>query len=170
VCGDVTSKRLLSLRNSTVRDFPATSASSSILNIPGQAGPIIPILQAQDGSFFGTVGTGPQPGQITQTYMISFNGSGNQNWSVPNDSPKIATADGGVIGTSGATYDSNGRAIGRIATAQIGSIPTLSWTGTAYESPLEQFASLQIPVATTFVELHFTTGMDLVCYQGCPVN
>jgi hypothetical protein len=20
------------------------------------------------------------------------------------------------------------------------------------------------------VELHFTTGMDLVCYQGCPVN
>jgi len=84
------------------------SPSATTVNIPGQASPIVPLLQAQDGSFFGTVGTGPQPGQITQTNMIAFDGSGHTKWSVPNDTPKIATADGGVIGASGAQYDSNG--------------------------------------------------------------
>jgi hypothetical protein len=90
-----------------------SSVSSTTVNIPGQAGPIVPVLQAQDGTFFGTVGMGPQPGQVTQTNMISFSSSGNVAWSVPNDSPKIATADNGVTGVSGTTYDSNGKATGQ---------------------------------------------------------
>jgi len=89
-------------------------ASSTTFTIPSQAGPIVPLLQAQDGTFVGTVGTGPNPGSITQTNMIGFNTSG-LNWSVPGDSPQIATADGGVIGSSGVTYDNNGKATGQIS-------------------------------------------------------
>jgi hypothetical protein len=62
-----------------------------------------PVLQAQDGSFYGTDSDG----------MIKFDRSGNIQWSVPGDSPQIATADGGVVGASGITYDSNGRATGQ---------------------------------------------------------
>jgi hypothetical protein len=63
----------------------------------------VPVLQAQDGSFYGTDGAGD---------MVRLSQYGNVIWSVPNDSPKIATADGGVIGFSGITYDSQGRATG----------------------------------------------------------
>ena len=46
------------------------------------------ILPAQDGSFYGTDGNGD---------MIRFTQYGNTIWSVPNDSPQIATADGGGL-------------------------------------------------------------------------
>ena len=65
---------------------------------------------------------------MTQYNMISFNSSANVNWTVPNDWPQIATADGGVIGTSGATYDQNGDATGQIP------MPIQSWTGNAYQN------------------------------------
>jgi len=121
--------------------------SSTTFNIPGQASPVVPILQAQDGTFFGTVGTGPQPGQVTQLNMISFSSSsGRVFFSIPNDSPKIATADGGVIGTSGISYDSNGN-----VTAQAGSLPTLSWTQNAYtDGPVNQVATNIVNVANSF--------------------
>jgi hypothetical protein len=63
----------------------------------------------------------------SSTSMIAFGSSGNIKWSVPNDSPQIATADGGVIGSSGVTYDSQGRATGQIA-----NLPIQSWTGNSY--------------------------------------
>jgi hypothetical protein len=44
--------------------------------------------------------------------MVRFDQTGNIMWSV-GDSPQIATADGGVIGISGTTYDSNGHATGQ---------------------------------------------------------
>jgi hypothetical protein len=69
------------------------------------AAPTLPVLQAQDGSFYGTDNNGN---------MIRFTQYGNTYWSVPNDYPYIATADGGVIGASGITYDSQGRATGQI--------------------------------------------------------
>ena len=75
---------------------------------------VFPVLQAQDGSYYGADGNGD---------MIRFTQYGNTIWSVPNDSPQIATADGGVIGSSGITYDSNGN-----ADCQIG-LPIQSWTG-----------------------------------------
>lgn len=102
--------------------------SKSVERLPGQASPIAPVLQGQDGTFYGTVGIGPSPGTVTQTNMIAFDSSGRLKWSVPNDSPQIATADGGVIGASGVTYDSNGNVTGQLA-----SFLTQSWTGNQYQ-------------------------------------
>jgi hypothetical protein len=59
--------------------------------------------------------------------MIAFSSSGNVIWSVPNDYPQIATADGGVVGASGITYDNEGHADGQ------GALPgTPSWQGFMY--------------------------------------
>ncbi len=80
--------------------------------------PVFPVLQAQDGTYYG---------YDDNNDMIHFDQLGNTLWAVPNDSPQIATADGGVIGSSGITYDSNGNATGQIA-----NLPTYSWKG-AYQ-------------------------------------
>jgi hypothetical protein len=101
--------------------------SQSTMSIPGEAAPVQPVLQRQDGNFVGTVGIGPQPGQVSQTEMIGFTSSGGQLFSVPNDAPQIATADNGVIGASGTTYDQSGNVNGYIA-----SLPMQSWTGNSY--------------------------------------
>ena len=96
-------------------------ASVSTTNVSGETAPIDPVLQAQDGTFVGTVGT------TAGENMIAFDGRGNVIWSVPNDYPQIATADGGVIGASGITYDNQGRANGQ------GALPgTPSWQGFMY--------------------------------------
>jgi len=121
----------------------ATTSGSSLaswnpVNIPGQASLITPVLQAQDGTYFGTV----------DTKMISFDGAGNVRWTVPNDSPQIATSDGGVIGSSGVSYDHEGKAAGQLAT-----MPTYSWKG-AYE--LGSIESWSIPwpdLATTLANI-----------------
>jgi hypothetical protein len=97
-----------------------------------------PVLQAQDGSFVGTHCPWCPDGSI-----ISFDATGNVRWIVPNDTPQIATADGGVIGQSGITYDQNGN-----ATGQLGSLPTQSWTGNQYE----QGPSLESVVAPLVFE------------------
>jgi hypothetical protein len=94
-----------------------TLASTSTINIPGQTAPVQSIVQREDGSYVGSGGAG----------MIAFTGSGQVLWTVPNDTPQIATADGGVIGTSGITYDQNG-----VATGMLASLPILSWKG-AYQ-------------------------------------
>ncbi len=108
-----------------------TGTSVSGLNppqMPGQSQPIIPVLQAQDGSYIGTAGNA----------MIAFDQTGNLRWSVAGDwQPQIATADGGLIATllddntgnpiGTYTFDQNGS-----ATGQTGSLPTYSWKG-AYQ-------------------------------------
>jgi hypothetical protein len=63
------------------------------------------VLQPADGSFVGGAVNG----------VAAFDQSGSILWSVPNYSPVIATADGGVIaqlfgGTTTSTFDSNGNA------------------------------------------------------------
>jgi hypothetical protein len=116
----------------------ASLASLATVNIPGQAAPLQPIVQRADGSYVGTVGIGPQPGQVTQTDMIAFTPSGNVLWTVPNDAPRMATSDGGVVADSGMTYDQNGNATGQLAIS-----PILSWTGNAYQlGPVQQVAAL----------------------------
>jgi uncharacterized protein YjdB len=123
-----------------------SSGSTSMTNIPGQASPIYPVLQAQDGTFVGQVGIGPSPGTVTQYNMIAFDSSSNVLWSVPNDYPSIATADGGVIGSSGITYDSNGSATGQVANTA-----TQSWTGNAYtDGPVDQVVSAALNIAESF--------------------
>ena len=96
---------------------------SSAPTIPGQMTMTYNVLQAQDGSFIGTADVGDD----FTPYIVNFDASGNVRWSVPNDQPQIATADGSVIGQSGIAYDQNGNALG-----QIGSLPTYSWKG-AYQ-------------------------------------
>lgn len=114
------------------------ASENTTTSTPGQAGPLQPILQRADGSYVGTVGIGPQPGQVTQTNMIAFTSSGAPLFSVPNDTPQIATSGGGVIGASGATYDKNGN-----TTGQISPLGTYSWTGAAYQiGSIESFKAL----------------------------
>jgi hypothetical protein len=109
-------------------------ASVSTTNVSGETAPIDPILQAQDGTFVGTVGT------TAGENMIAFDGRGNVIWSVPNDYPQIATADGGVIGASGITYDNQGRANGQ------GALPgTPSWQGFMYSVTGDPVVQRSIP-------------------------
>jgi hypothetical protein len=122
-----------------------TSVSTSQMNVPGQAAPMQPILQRADGSYVGTVGTGPQPDQVTQSNMIAVTSSGNTLWAGPNDTPQIATADGGVIGASGTTYDQNGNANG-----QIGPLPIYSWKNNAYQiGSIESFKALLLELESS---------------------
>ena len=84
--------------------------SVSIVNAPsvpgqpvlGTASPVLPVLQAEDGSFVGSY----------QTNMIAFDQAGNVRWMVPNEYPLLAAPDGGVIGQSGVSYDQNGNGTG----------------------------------------------------------
>jgi hypothetical protein len=96
--------------------------------LAGNASPVLPVLQAEDGSFVGNSGFN----------MVAFDQAGNVRWIVPNEYPLIATDDGGVIGQSGITYDQNGNATGQAAT-----LPIYSWTGNAYQQQgsVEQISS-----------------------------
>jgi hypothetical protein len=115
--------------------------------VPRQFDSLVPILQAQDGSFVGSVPVGDDDG--SQYNMVSFDASGNVRWVVPNDQPQIATADGGVIGQSGITYDSNGN-----ATGQVSSLPTQSWRGNFYiEGSVDQlFWDLYVRATTWWAQ------------------
>jgi hypothetical protein len=125
---------------------PGIASQATITSVPGQAGPLQPILQRADGSYVGTVGIGPQPGQVTQTNMVAFTPPGTPLFTVPNDTPQIATSDGGVIGASGTTYDQNGNVTGQLA-----SVPTLSWTGRAYTAvPINQVAAPPVQPTGSF--------------------
>jgi hypothetical protein len=114
--------------------------SLATLNLPGQQGPIQPVLQRADTSYIGTASTS------SGNLMMAFT-PGNILWTVPNDAPKIATADGGIIGTSGTTYDSNGKASGQTATS------IQSWTGSesgiAYQYGSVDQVALTPPVIYT---------------------
>ena len=103
-----------------------TGASASLVGapqVPGQ-GLVSPVLQAQDESF---VGTAVQDSNTGNNDMVAFDATGNVRWIVPNEQPQIATDDGGVIGQSGITYDSNGNATGQV------NLLTQSWTGKWYQ-------------------------------------
>jgi hypothetical protein len=121
-----------------------TGTSVSGLNppqMPGQSQPIIPVLQAQDGSYIGTAGNA----------MIAFDQTGNLRWSVAGDwQPQIATADGGLIATL--LDDNTGNAIGTYTFDQNGnttgqpqaSIP-YSWDQQWYSVALGQIAEVAGP-------------------------
>ncbi len=83
---------------------------------------------------------------MTTADMVSFDAGGNTRWIVPNDTPQIATADGGVIGQSGITYDQNGNATGEMA-----SLPIQSWTGNIYQyGSVDQLAGIPVSLAAGF--------------------
>jgi hypothetical protein len=79
-------------------------------------------------------------------YMVAFDAGGNVRWSVANEQAQIATDDGGVIGQSGVTYDQNGNAMG-----QMGTLPTYSWLGNAYQiGSVDQVAAQTIHIALSW--------------------
>ena len=107
-----------------------TGTSVASVNVPvvtGQATSVFPELQGQDGSFYGRVGMGTDTYDVSGYNMVAFDQTGAVRWVVPNDGPAIATADGGLIGGSGVTYDQNGNATGQ--QARINSKQTPGWLG-----------------------------------------
>jgi hypothetical protein len=126
-----------------VREVTAPNMPCAAADISGM---VTPVLQAQDGSF---VGVACRDFGFEQPVMVSFDASGGVRWMVPvgpNETPQIATADGGVIGTSGITYDANG-----MATGSMGSLPTYSWLGYAYQDgDVQQVKSNRLYVAASF--------------------
>jgi hypothetical protein len=96
-------------------------SSSGTVNLPIPPGyGMQSSLQAQNGTFIGWAVL--NLGSPTYT-MFAFDGSGRVKWTVPNELPQIATADGGIIGDSGITYDNQGNATGQLPSA------IQSWTG-----------------------------------------
>src|SRR5208283_2024876 len=110
--------------------------------VPSEAGTaVVPVLQAQDGSFVGTFADE----NVYQNDMVAFDATGNVRWIVPNETPQIATTDGGVIGQSGITYDQNGNATGELPNL------TYSWTENAYtDGPVDSVVSAGVDVALSF--------------------
>ena len=124
-----------------------TGTGVSVLNAPTLGGttPVEPDLQAQDGSFVGTTYD-----DSSNEYMIAFDQAGGVRWTVPNYSPLMATADGGVIatsdGVSATIFDQNGGATGQMA-----NMPTYSWKGDAYQiGSVEQVVQLPLYAALGF--------------------
>ncbi len=125
-----------------------TGTSVSVVNYPSgpNGGPVVPVLQAQDGSFIGTVGDGQY-----QNNLIAFDQAGNLRWSVPgNWAPQIATADGGIIATdyfgNAVTFDEYGNATGQMA-----SLPTYSWRGLSYQDgPIQQLQVDILKLSSSF--------------------
>jgi hypothetical protein len=123
-----------------------------------------PVLQAQDGSFYGT---------DNNSDMISFSQSGNVIWSVPNDYPHIATADGGVIGVSGITYDGQGHADG-----QDDDPPIQSWTWNPYLIASGSVVSVDVDNGLPFPALGFwsfpqanqSSNVTATKQVGCPAS
>ncbi len=114
----------------------ASTVDTSLAFSANLAAGVVPVLQAQDGTFYGT--------DSTYSKMIHFDLYGNTIWSVPNDYPQIAIADGGVVGYSGVTYDNQGRATGQDA-----NIPVQSWTGNFYDVGSVDQKALDLPLPAT---------------------
>ena len=124
--------------------YLATTTGTSVSVVPAPAlNGVTPVLQAQDGSYYGTSNGDQGP------IMVAFDASGNIRWSVPNETPMIATADGGVIANAGyynaptTFYDQNGNATGQVA-----NLPTQSWRGNMYRvGSIDRLASSPILMA-----------------------
>ena len=139
----------------------------------GDMDAVQPLLQAQDGSFIGTVVVGNDANNNPLSDMASFDQTGAIRWVVPgNYQPQIATADGGLIATdpSGAaiTFDQYGSATGVLP-----NLPIPSWTGAAYQlGSVDRVLSPPVSVATTlwaFQEANESAD-DTAAQQGLTLN
>jgi hypothetical protein len=108
---------------SSKSNFVTITSGTSVVSKVSTDKFVIPMLQSQDGTFYGSMGTD----------LVHLGLSGRVEWSVPNDSPRIATPDGGVIGSSGFSYFWFGAISGVAA-----DLPLESWTGWGYIPPLQQ--------------------------------
>ena len=111
-------------RSVAAKNYSSSPTGGSVVSQATTDRLLQPLLQAQDGSFYGTDSDG----------MIKFDQSGNIQWSVPGDSPQIATADDGVIGASGTTYDSSGNATGQLGNANSAAMTSIGAASRAYRA------------------------------------
>ena len=124
-----------------------TGTSANVISppaAPGQIAAVVPLVQAQDGSFVGSgeVGSTLNP----QTSMIAFDASGNVRWVVPNETPQIATDDGGVIGSHRGL-----RMIRAGAQWVLSALQVYSWMGNAYtDGPVDQIVPLLLFLAQSY--------------------
>jgi hypothetical protein len=131
---------------------------------------LMPVLQAQDGSFIGTMYV--TSGNNLDPYgMAGFDASGGVKWTVPNFNPQIATADDGVIAQSTdgllttITFDTSGNATGEMASltpaGTFGAGLWPSWTAGAYALNglgLVSVAAAPLSFATYYAAL---VGLDI---------
>ena len=125
------------------------ASQNQVTSVPGQATALQPVLQRQDGNFVGTVGTGPQPGQVTQTNLIAFDPSGKSLFTTPNLTPQIATSDNGTVaGSSSGQYVQLDQ-IGNVKSQLPCSNPIVSWTNKVYQmQPVLQVSCTTPPPAS----------------------
>ena len=112
---------------------PGVASQNQVTSLPGQASALQPVLQRQDGNFVGSVGIGPQPGQITQTNLIGFDQSGNSLFTTPNLTPQIATSDNGTVASSSSGQYVQLDQIGNVKSQLPCQNPTVSWTNNVYQ-------------------------------------
>ncbi len=139
-----------------------TGTSASLVSTQQIGGAVFPMLQAQDGSFV-AAGANPALYPASENAIFAFDASGNLRWVVPNDTPQIATADGGVIGLSGITYDQNGNATG------IMTMPIQSWTGNLYRvGSVDQLAGFPVSWAGLWAIAQANPSGNLTAAQPLP--
>lgn len=109
-----------------------------MLDVPERA-QVAPVLLAQDGSLIGEY---PTYNPNLAFNIIAFDSNGSLRWVVPNERPKMATADGGVVAESGAIFDRNGQALSRMAPVEI------SWKGTYQMGSINSIVSDWRPFST----------------------
>jgi hypothetical protein len=114
--------------------------NKATVSIPGQSYPIQPVLQASDGTYYGTVGIYQNPGPfavnyggVSDTFMIAFDLSGNSKWMKKGYTPQMIKGDGSVVAKSlddstFATFNQDGSASGQVA-----SLATQSWMSNSYQ-------------------------------------
>jgi hypothetical protein len=130
---------------------------------------VVPVLQAEDGSFIGT----SYDGDTGQSSMIAFDASGNLRWSVPNYVPLIATVDGGVIGVYSSyagpisqagpavQFDQNGN-----ATGQLPNLLIPSWRSNTYQIGSTDQVLNPILIAATWSALAVGTEALGIAWQA----
>jgi hypothetical protein len=95
----------------------AGGSVTSNVTLPSQIQYMQPVLQAQDGTYFGQV---DYDWDQNDDFLAAFDQSGHVKWSKPGYYAQIATSDGGVIAQSysGQSYkfDANGDSTGQTAT------------------------------------------------------
>jgi hypothetical protein len=119
---------LLSWSNQAGRRMAITTGTAvTVLDgpqLPGEKRPIVPVLQAEDGSFVGTVAAG---GDETVTHMVAFEATGAVRWTVAanwqaelvtRNGENFAIADDGMV----TSFDRSGNATGRL-----NKLPIYSW-------------------------------------------
>ncbi len=100
--------------------------------------------------------------------MVALDESGGGlRWTVANDEPQVATADGGVIGKSGIVYDGQGMSTGRMAMAGL-----QSWRGNGYLTAGSVESIVNRPMfpdgASYWPQAGGNPSSNAVAYVQCP--